>query len=171
MANYLKEMDLFGKSVGSALTLDNRAKVKSASGGLLSLLFFSLVLSQISLKQKQTLEGQSFLDNLSNIGGLMFALKVIGEILLCPINYQIVKTQIYSHWNVHEKLPLNTNFHLFLFDLFSSVGCINAAECFFKQRKREEFNKISRKFLEISLFTKPKRGIKIIKTKPDQNQW
>ena len=92
MANYLKEMDLFGKSVGSALTLDNRAKVKSASGGLLSLLFFSLVLSQISLKQKQTLEGQSFLDNLSNIGGLMFALKVIGEILLCPINYQIVKT-------------------------------------------------------------------------------
>ena len=60
----------------------------------------------------------------------MFALKVIGEILLCPINYQIVKTQIYSHWNVHEKLPLNTNFHLFLYDLFSSVGCINAAECF-----------------------------------------
>ena len=108
------------------------------------------------------LEGLSFLDALGDIGGLIFALKVLGEILLTPINYQIVKTQIYSHWNVHEKLPINTNFHLFLFDLFTAIGCKNAADCFFKENKREEFNKISRKFLEISLFTKPKRGIKII---------
>ena len=58
-----------------------------------------------------------------------------------------------------------------MFDLFANFGCKNTAECFFKEKKREELNKIARKFLEISLFTKPKRGIKIIKTKPDESKW
>jgi hypothetical protein len=58
-----------------------------------------------------------------------------------------------------------------MYDLFAYFGCQKAAECFFRERKRDELNKISRKFLEISLFTKPKRGIKIIKTKPDESKW